>query len=72
MTGKPLKEFSLPSKRLGENDRIIKRTIEGLKKDNIPFKGFLFIGLMNVNGDPFVIVYNNFPYLMSNLKNYQL
>ena len=39
-------------------NRIIKRTIEGLKKDNIPFKGFLFIGLMNVNGDPFVIEYN--------------
>ena len=39
-------------------NRIIKRTIEGLKKDNIPFKGFLFIGLMNVNGDPYVIEYN--------------
>ena len=39
-------------------NRIIKRTIEGLKKDNIPFKGFLFIGLMNVNGDPIVIEYN--------------
>ena len=39
-------------------NRIIKRTIKGLKKDNIPFKGFLFIGLMNVNGDPFVIEYN--------------
>jgi len=39
-------------------NRIIKRTIEGLKKDNIPFKGFLFIGLINVNGDPFVIEYN--------------
>jgi len=38
--------------------RIIKRTIEGLKKDNIPFKGFLFIGLMNVDGDPYVIEYN--------------
>ena len=39
-------------------NRIIKRTIGGLKKDNIPFKGFLFIGLMNVNGDPYVIEYN--------------
>ncbi len=33
-------------------------TIEGLKKDQIPFKGFLFIGLMNVKGKPFVIEYN--------------
>ena len=39
-------------------NRIIKRTIKGLKKDNIPFKGFLFIGLMNVDGDPFVVEYN--------------
>lgn len=39
-------------------ERIVIPTVEGLKKDNIDYKGFLFIGLMNVNGDPFVVEYN--------------
>jgi len=39
-------------------DRVIKPTVEGLQKDSIPFQGFLFFGLMNVKGDPFVIEYN--------------
>jgi phosphoribosylamine--glycine ligase len=39
-------------------ERIVKPTIAGLEKDNIDYKGFLFIGLMNKDGDPSVIEYN--------------
>jgi phosphoribosylamine--glycine ligase len=40
------------------HDRIVKPTVEGLATDNIPYKGFVFIGLMSVEGEPFVIEYN--------------
>ncbi|WP_259097483.1 phosphoribosylamine--glycine ligase [Mucilaginibacter dorajii] len=37
---------------------VIIPTVEGLKKDDIPYKGFIFIGLMNKDGEPWVIEYN--------------
>ena len=39
-------------------EKIIKKTIEGIQADEIEYKGFLFIGLMNVRGEPYVIEYN--------------
>lgn len=39
-------------------EKVVKPTIEGFAKDNLPYKGFVFIGLMKVGEEPYVIEYN--------------
>jgi phosphoribosylamine---glycine ligase len=39
-------------------ERVVRRTIQGLKKEGINYCGFIFVGLMNIAGEPYVIEYN--------------
>jgi phosphoribosylamine--glycine ligase len=50
--------FATPGFMHKVEESIIKPTIAGLHKEEIDYKGFLFFGLISVNGEPFVIEYN--------------
>ncbi len=50
--------FATPGFMYKVEEKVIKPTIEGLKKENIDYKGFIFFGLIKVNDQPFVIEYN--------------
>lgn len=50
--------FATPKFMEVVDQKVIKPTLAGLKKEGIPYQGFIFIGLMNHEGEPYVIEYN--------------